>query len=139
MKRSKYMIIGLLTGFLTIATVAAVFLIFGGKLYHDKNKQGPEETFNQYISYINSRDYAKMYGLLNKKSKSEIPLAEFTSRNKKIYEGIEAKNLRVQVEKVSKTDEDKITIEYTAQMATLAGTLSYKGNAVLNQDDNKNY
>lgn len=90
----------------------------------------PEEVLSEYVSYIEKRDYESMYGLLDKSSQKEISKKEFIQRNQKIYQGIEAKNLKAVVDK--KSEEGKVS--YRMSMDTLAGSISFDHQAVFERE-----
>ena len=137
MKKQKpnYLIVGLTVGFLFIGVVMVIFTIVPKDLLFksDKPKPTPESTLAQYMSYINSKDYSSMYKMLSDKSKSGISLSDFTARNKRIYEGIEAKDLKIQTEKMEKAENssNSFKITYTTSMDTLAGKLSFLNDAII--------
>ncbi|MER0281672.1 penicillin-binding transpeptidase domain-containing protein [Clostridioides difficile] len=103
------------------------------------NKSKPDEVFKQYMSFANERQYEKMYDLLDEKSKSEIKKEKFILRNKKIYEGINSRNISVKINEVKKEkDSDKI-IKYDSKMDTLAGEISFSNEVPLNRDKDGDY
>ncbi|NJJ34313.1 penicillin-binding transpeptidase domain-containing protein [Clostridioides difficile] len=103
------------------------------------NKSKPDEVFKQYMSFANERQYEKMYDLLDEKSKSEIKKEKFILRNKKIYEGINSRNISVKINEVKKEkDSDKI-IKYDLKMDTLAGEISFSNEVPLNRDKDGDY
>lgn len=102
-----------------------VFSIFAIHLVNkDINK--PVDVLKQYVAYINEQKYEEMYELLSAESKNVTTKDTFLSRNKNIYEGIEAKNLKVK----TIVEEDEDTLSYQIEMDTVAGrvTSSYEMN-----------
>ena len=59
-----------------------------------------------------------MYEYLTNESKKLISKEDFISRNKNIYEGIEASDIKISVTKVNKINNDKTQITYTTYMNT---------------------
>lgn len=103
------------------------------------NKSKPDEVFKQYMSFANERQYEKMYDLLDEKSKSEIKKEKFILRNKKIYEGINSRDISVKINEVKKEkDSDKI-IKYDSKMDTLAGEISFSNEVPLTRDKDGDY
>lgn len=100
-----------------------------------------EETLKQYISLVNEKKYEEMYNLISEGSKKTITQEDFITRNKKIYEGIDAVNIKIEVIKVEKQKEksnatEKIT--YNENMSTSAGNISFS-NTVKLIKENKEY
>ena len=87
MKNKKILIISLIGIILIIAITVGIFIV-------NKNELKPEDTLNNYISLINEKKYEEMYELISESSKSKISLDDFIKRNKKIYEGIDAYDLK---------------------------------------------
>ena len=63
-----------------------------------EERETPEETLVAYGELVNQRKYDRMYEMLSEQARERISEEEFTERNQKIYEGIEAENLTVQCE-----------------------------------------
>ncbi len=143
MKKQKpnYWIVGLTVGLLFLGIVTVLFIMLPKNLISKKEKPTPESTLAQYMSYINSGDYSNMYKMLSDKSKANISLSDFTARNKKIYDGIEVKDLKIQTEKVEKAekDSDSIKITYTTNMGTLAGKLSFLNDTIITPGKNQEF
>ncbi len=99
---------------------------------------GPEDVLLEYMSYINTKDYEKMYELLSEQSKRFILKEDFISRNKKIYEGIEVQNLIIDISEVSENGSGKI-INYETIMETTAGKLNFMNGVNLSQNEKKDY
>ncbi len=141
MKKQKpnYWVVGLSVGLLLIGVVTVIFLIVPKDFLFQSNKSTPESTLVQYMSYINSEDYSSMYKMLSDKSKAGISLSDFTARNKRIYEGIEAKDLEIQTEKTEKAENNSFKVTYTASMNTLAGKLSHLNDAIITPGQEHEY
>lgn len=96
----------------------------------------PEILLTQYFSLLKDRKYDEMYEFLSESSKAHITKEEFVTKNKNIYEGIEAKNFDFEVSDVLK-DEDlqNVSVTYTLRMDTLAGEISRLNQAVFVEDE----
>lgn len=103
------------------------------------NKSKPDEVFKQYMSFANERQYEKMYDLLDEKSKSEIKKEKFILRNKKIYEGINSRNISVKINEVKKEKDSNKKIKYDSKMNTLAGEISFSNEVLLTRDKDGDY
>ena len=69
------------------------------------NKEKPEDIFQSYISKINDKNYDDMYEMLSSNSKNNISKEDFVTKNKKIYEGIDCSNLKIDI--TSSEEENK--------------------------------
>lgn len=101
------------------------------------NKQNPEETLKQYISYIEQKNYEEMYNSITDSSKANISQEDFIKRNKNIYEGIEANNIKLEIKQVEK-EKNNAKITYSIEMNTLAGNINFDNVAEFTKED-KNY
>ena len=63
----------------------------------------PDQLLEQYYSDIEKGKYEEMYRMLEKESREKVSEEDFISRNQKIYEGIQAKNIRVRATDVEKS------------------------------------
>ena len=102
------------------------------------NRSKPADVLKAYFSYINTKEYEKMYDLLSDKSKSSITQENFISRNQKIYEGIEAEKLEIQVGEIQESEKNRI-IEYTTKMDTIAGDLEFSNETTLIRGEKRSY
>ena len=120
--------------FIVIAVVACT--IFGYFYYNSKHERNndPSEVLSNYYEALKDNNYEKMYSYLSKSSKDMIKtelilknsfdspdeLAEkyFISRNKNIYEGIEADNIEISILQVNELNTDKTQIKYQTTMDT---------------------
>ena len=133
MKKNKkvYMGIGL-----SVVIFTFVICIGGVFLYNKKNK--PEDRLSEYINLINSQKYEDMYELIDNESKESILKDDFINRNKNIYEGIQAKDVKVEIKSVN-TKGREATVDYINSMNTLAGELSFENKIVLEREGKKGY
>jgi Cell division protein FtsI/penicillin-binding protein 2 len=139
--KKNIVIVSCIIGVALIGIVTVIFMTINKNLFWIKREAKPEDTLIQYMSYINSKDYTKMYELLSDKSRAAISLKDFTTRNQGIYEGIEANDLEVHIEKIRKAENDsggKI-ISYTTNMETVAGKLSFLSTVTVNEDKEQKY
>ena len=127
-----------------ISVVLAIVLIVSGAIgiviYQKNKKEGedkPEEVLEEYISLISNREYEKMYELLDSESKEKISQEDFITRNKNIYEGIEANNINIELKEVSK-EESTAKIPYNMSMDTVAGKVEFENQMELVKE-NKEY
>lgn len=120
MKKTRVLMIG----------AALVLCVSGYFLWTRLGVAHPEDVLSRYVSCIGKKDYEAMYGLLDKNSRKDISKKEFIERNQRIYEGIEAKNIKIHVDKESEGDK----VSYRMSMNTLAGKISFKNQAYFERD-----
>ena len=95
MKNNKKIYVVIILIILLVVAVGTFFIIKNIKT------NSPEELLKQYVSYINEQKYEEMYDLISEESKNTISKEDYISRNQKIYNGIEMKNMQI-VEKIRK-------------------------------------
>lgn len=116
-KKNIFVIIG--------AGIVIVPLIICAILYIVYNRtHTPEKKWNEYVVLLQNKEYDKMYDLLDSTAQAKISREDFTARNKNIYEGIEAEDIEISINSVSKSDNDTI-IDYHTKMNTIAGELQF--------------
>lgn len=124
-----------------VITIIAVLVIItvGIIIYinYQRNKNNPEAVFNQYISYLQNGEYEQMYQLLTDETKANYSQDVFVSRNKNIYNGIEAENIKVENLEVTEETSDTVILSYDMSLDTIAGNISFSNQVSLskNQDD----
>lgn len=127
MKNKKVLISILVVLVIAIIVAVAVFVV-------NRNKVKPEDTLYTYISLINEQKYDEMYQMLSSDSKSKISQEDFVTRNKNIYNGIDAVNIQVEVANVEK--EDGVTkVSYSESMSTSAGNINFENVVRLVKED----
>jgi len=125
---NKKIVISIITIILLVVIVGTIYI-----LNKDANK--PEDVLKQYVAYINEQKYDEMYELLSDENK--VSKETFLSRNKNIYEGIEAKNLSVKTIVTDKKDKNKIS--YQMEMNTVAGNISFFNEMSFTRKEDKKY
>lgn len=118
---------------LILGTALLCFLLW--RYVFPLGAESPESQLNRYYSCIMTGDYAEMYEMLTMDSRSAISEEAFIKRNQNIYEGIEAKNIKVQVTGEEGKGREHSLI-YEVRMDTLAGEISFS-NQTLFQFDRK--
>ena len=123
MKNKKTVIIAIVI-ILAIAVIAGVIFII------NKNAPKPEETLSAYISLLNDQKYEEMYNMISENSKTQISQEDFIKRNKNIYKGIDAYDIKVTPSETTK-DGKTYSIKYDESMSTSAGTITFTNTAKL--------
>ena len=127
---NKKILIPILMIIILLATSVTIYVIV-------QNTSKPQDTLTTFISLLNDHKYEEMYDLLSSDSKSQTTLENFIKRNKNIYEGIDACNIKIEIKETTK--EDKTTkISYTETMSTSAGNITID-NTVKMVKENKTY
>ena len=118
MKNKKALIITLLI--ILIIAIAIVGVI----IYSNMPKENAQQVLAKYFSLINEKKYEELYSNLSVESKNNISEDEFVTRNKNIYEGIDAVNIKVQIQNEEKQGKSS-KITYNETMSTSAGDISF--------------
>ncbi|WP_285814821.1 penicillin-binding transpeptidase domain-containing protein [Thomasclavelia cocleata] len=119
LKKSKVFIIG-------VAIIVIVTLIFF--LFNRGKDAG--EVVEEYYSHLTKKDYKKMYAMLTRGSLARTSQKVFETRYENIYEGIEAKNMKVKINEVN----DNV-VNCTISMDTIAGKVSYDNKITVKNDE----
>lgn len=122
-----------------VIVVGAGVLIFNGvkKLLPaigeenaEKEPETPEELLLYYMACIEDGRYDEMYRMLDEQTRGGISGEAFTERNQKIYEGIEAADIRITVTQTQESGSQAETVFYDTTMESLAGEISFSNQAV---------
>ena len=127
--KNKKLIIGIISVIVIIVLIAIIIFI-GNK----QNEKKAKETLTDFISLINEKNYASMY---EKIVNSNMSQEDFITRNKNIYEGIESQDIKVEISKIEKQD-NNYKIDYTETMFTKAGEVKFDNNVIV-EKQNKEY
>lgn len=123
--KKKIIIVGLIVIALVISMVAFALT---------RKQINPEDTLKRYMSYITTKEYNAMYTL----AKTSMSEEDYITRNKNIYEGIEATNIKINIAKTTKKG-NKAEIVYTTIMDTIAGEVSFSNTANLEKEKDEYY
>lgn len=107
--RKKLIIIGVVV---IAVIVTAVFFIFG-------SSKSVDDYVLEYYGYLEDKDYKKMYQMLSKDSLAKTSQDVFEERYKNIYDGIEAKNFKIEIGEVEEN-----VVNYTLTMDSVAGKIT---------------
>lgn len=108
--KKTYMMLG--AGVIVIAIVVALFFVLGGK--------SEESVLKDYYAMIEEKNYEGMYELLSSGSQQINAKEDFIERNKKIYEGIEAKDIELEI-----LEDNDNSLSYSVTMQTVAGVAKF--------------
>lgn len=120
-KRKNRIIYLLLSGLAVLLVVAGLTAVL---LQQRASWKKPGELLMEYMACIEEQDYEKMYGMIAPESADNISLEKFTERNSRIYEGIEARNMKIDI-----TEEKDGRISYECSFDTVAGEVGFQNTA----------
>ena len=126
---------GLLIGGITAGVVV---ILAGGGVFAWKlliNTTTPQETVKNYFALVEKKQYDKMYDMLSESSKEKISKKKFTERNQNIYEGIEAKDIKISIPEKEKLKGNPVTVKYSETMETSADEISFDNAVTLQKKD----
>ena len=112
--------------------VLAAAVTAGVLLYRNAFSQSPRDVLEEYVAHIEKGEYEEMYGLLDSSSKETVTQEDFVTRNKNIYQGIEAKNLNLDI---PQEQERKEVLSYSLTMDTIAGEITYDNNTSFEKEE----
>ncbi len=107
-----------------LAAAAGAFLFVTHRSTGQKQKQ-PDELLTEYMQFLAAGNYDAMYELLNAQSRLNISREDFVARNRNIYEGIEAANIRIEIKGTEQKENGAEAVNYQTTMNSLAGEISF--------------
>ena len=115
-------------GILTTAAGATVLL------KKEKAWKTPEELLVEYMQHIPAQEYEQMYAMLDTEVADSIRQEDFIKRNAAIYEGIEIRNMQVEI---IAYDEEQLSVMYQTSFDTVAGNISFKNEAFFAEEEDR--
>ena len=121
-----------------IIIVLSILIVFvlGIIILNVKNRVKPEDILNTYISLLNEGKYEEMYEMISSDSKEKISKEDFIKRNKNIYEGIDACNIKINVLDIQKND-GIYEIEYNESLNSVAGNINFRNTSKFSKENKK--
>lgn len=120
---------------ISLIIIIIVALVLAGIIYVMQSKAPkPEDTLSQYFSLLNDKKYDEMYNILSSSAKEKISQEDFVKRNKNIYEGIDAYDIKISVTSKEK-DGKNSNIKYDESMSTSAGNINFSNTAKVVKED----
>lgn len=140
MKRGwkRFLLSTVITLFVLMAGLTGGFIFLRLESKNDQSKMKPDVLFDTYVSSLEKADYEAMYGMLDDQSHLNISLEDFTARNKNIYEGIEAENIKAEITNVDVKDEEAV-VTYQMSFNSLAGEIKCSNQAVFKKEKKVGY
>lgn len=118
------------------ATAAAAIIYLTGFSDKDVTPISPAELLSEYMHYIPEQKYKQMYSMLHVEASGGISQKDFIERNAAIYEGIEIKNMSVEV---TSYNEKELKVSYKTSFDTAAGEVSFKNEAFFMDTEDGSY
>lgn len=104
-----------------LATLIVVYVI----REKEEELENPGDLLMEYINHIEQKEYDAMYAMVEPQSVADIEKEGFIERNSNIYEGIEAKNLKIQNIEVVEQEKDYALITYHTSFDSIAGEIAF--------------
>jgi len=130
-KKNIYMFVG-------VGVVIIPLIICGIALFMYNKSHKPEYKLTEYVDLINAKDYEKMYELTDSETKKTISKDDFVTRNKNIYEGIKASDIKIEVNNVESKSTEAI-ITYEESINSLGGEFKFSNTITMTRSIGKEY
>lgn len=126
-KKTRSRLLWIASAAIGIAAVISAVCV-AGMIATKKNAwRTPEELLVEYMDHIPKQEYEEMYAMLHIEASGNVSKEKFVTRNSAIYEGIEARNMAVQI---IAYDEEQMSVTYQTAFDTVAGTISFENEAL---------
>ena len=93
-------------------------------------REKPEELLAEYMGHIEKKEYEAMYAMVMPEEKGGPAKDTFIERNAKIYEGIEARDLRLKDVILGEEKDEKVAVSYHMSLETVGGEISFDNEVV---------
>ena len=131
-KKTRSRLLWIAIAVIGIAAVISAVCV-AGMIATKKNAwRTPEELLVEYMDHIPKQEYEEMYAMLHIEASGNVSQEDFVTRNSAIYEGIEARNMAVQI---IAYDEEQMSVTYQTAFDTVAGTISFENEALFLKDE----
>lgn len=132
-KRKSILIIKAVIICITILFALSIFLLV---LFQDNKPEPkqPDQLLIEYMEYLAAGNYEAMYEMLDSQSRLKISQEDFITRNRNIYEGIEAANIRIEGKGTEQKEDLSIAVNYQTTMDSIAGEISFFNQVNFNQE-----
>lgn len=116
--------------FLTMLLLCAILYMTAHFLLWNQGNS-PEEVLISYMNCISEQKYNEMYEMIDVQNSGNISQEDFVQRNSAIYEGIEVRNMKIQITEYKEAER---TVYYESSFDTIAGSVSFDNEAVFTFD-----
>ena len=113
----------------TVLLLAAgmLLMVLAAGLVLQMKTEKPEEILRAYFSAVEEKDYESMYQMVDPDTLINLDKEGFIHRNSRIYEGMEAHNIRIEnIQEISSRGKTTV-LSYDISMDTAAGTIALSG------------
>ena len=126
-KKTRSRLLWIAIAVIGIAAVISAVCVAGMLATKGNVWRTPEELLVEYMDHIPKQEYEEMYAMLHIEASGNVSQEDFVTRNSAIYEGIEARNMAVQI---IAYDEEQMSVTYQTAFDTVAGTISFENEAL---------
>ena len=126
-KKTRSRLLWIASAAIGIAAVISAVCVAGMRATKKNAWRTPEELLVEYMDHIPKQEYEEMYAMLHIEASGNVSQEKFVTRNSAIYEGIEARNMAVQI---IAYDEEQMSVTYQTAFDTVAGTISFENEAL---------
>ena len=126
-KKTRSRLLWIAIAVIGIAAVISAVCVAGMLATKENAWRTPEELLVEYMDHIPKQEYEEMYAMLHIEASGNVSQEDFVTRNSAIYEGIEARNMAVQI---IAYDEEQMSVTYQTAFDTVAGTISFENEAL---------
>ncbi|MGN0465155.1 MAG: penicillin-binding transpeptidase domain-containing protein [Lachnospiraceae bacterium] len=102
-------------------------------------REKPEETLERYVNHLNKKEYEQMYEMLDNEAKQTFDKETFVNRNKRIYKGIDATNIKIDVKEVERKEDGDRIVKYRMSLDTLAGKIQFENAITLRKGEERDF
>jgi cell division protein FtsI/penicillin-binding protein 2 len=131
----KKLILSLLVILSVLVGAGALFFVFRNQ----EKAEMPADLLMRYFSYVENKQYDKMYSMLDEQSKQNYNKEEFITRNKNIYEGIDEKGIRIKITDTDDSEDIRQVLTYTTTFNSNIGKISFKNTATFTKSKEAGY
>lgn len=129
--------------FATLFRILVVAMFLGvvgiGVSFFINPREKPEETLQRYVDHLNKKEYEQMYEMLDDTTKQSVTQETFVNRNKRIYKGIDATDVKIDVKEVNRMDNGERVVKYNMSLSTLAGDIEFENTVTLLKGEERDY
>ena len=126
-KKTRSRLLWIAIAVIGMAAVISAVCVAGMLASKENVWKTPEELLVEYMEHIPKQEYEEMYAMLHIEASGNISQEDFVTRNSAIYEGIEARNMVVEI---ISYDEEQMSVTYQTSFDTVAGTISFENEAL---------
>ena len=93
-------------------------------------REKPGKLLTEYMEHIEKQEYEEMYAMTTLEGKKGSDKEAFIERNSKIYEGMEARDVKLSGIVIDEKEDQKVSVTYHMAFETVGGEVSFDQEAV---------